>query len=359
MASRVNWPRATSPACVAFSLILAACGRATAPSTASPTSGAGTTPAKPSALASAATARQPERPNVKIVYGTASGEYTFVTLGAQKGFFERYGINADVSYAVSNVGLAALTSGEAQFNMADGVAAVQAAVAGSPTKVIASFDKTSPYALIGTPDIKAVTDLKGRTVAISKFGDTSDISLRMALVGTGVSAKDLNILQVGNSPARFAALQSKQVAGAVLDAGSFIKQAQAQGMNVLVNLNAKHVPYVSAALLVTQAFAKDNPNTVLAVLHGLLDSAHFFSDPKNKGEAMAAMAKDLKLDPSSPRLEAAYETYSEHARTDPYPEKAGIDTILQALRDIDATRYNSITADQVIDASFMDKLRAS
>ena len=335
---------------ILIGLALSSCGAAAAPSSVPATTSA-------SALVSASPAGQPERANVKIVYGTASGEYTFVTLGAHKGFFQRYGINADVSYAVSSVGLAALTSGEAQFNMADGVAAVQAAVAGSPTKVIASFDKTSPYALIGTADVKSVADLKGRTVAISKFGDTSDISLRMALHGTGVSAADMNLLQVGNSPARFAALQSNQVAGAVLDAGSFAKQAQALGMHVLVDLNGKHVPYVSAALLVTQAFAHDNPNTVLATLHGLLDSARFFSDPKNKAEAIAAMAAALKLDPGSPRLEAAYTTYSAHAATDPYPEKAGIDTILQALRDIDASRYGSITAEQVIDPSFMDKLR--
>ncbi|HEX6510857.1 MAG TPA: ABC transporter substrate-binding protein, partial [Chloroflexota bacterium] len=308
-------------------LILAACGGAAAPST----------------TATSAAVAKPERPSVKIVYGTASGEDVFAVLAAQKGFFQRYGVSADVSYAASNVGLAALTSGEAQFNLADGVGAVQAIVAGSPTKVLAYFDKLNPYALVTTPEVKQIADLKGRTVAISKFGDTSEISLRMALKDSGVTAKDLDILQVGNSPARFAALQTKQVAGAVLDADAFAKQAQAQGMNVLVDLKEKRLPYVASALLVTDAFAKDNPNTVTAVLRALIDGGRFFSDETNQPEVMSAMAKELKLTPGSPELQAAYDAYRARPGSDPYPDKAGVQTILEALRGIDAVRYGSIT----------------
>ena len=141
--------------------------------------------------------------------------------------FQKYGLSVDVSYAQSNTSVAALTSGEAQMAMADGVSAVAAVAAGTPMKVIGYFDKTSPYMVAALPEIKTFADLKGKTVAISRVGDTSDISLRIALKDSGVvPGKDFTLLQVGNSPARWAALSSKQVAAAILDDEAFRGPAQ-------------------------------------------------------------------------------------------------------------------------------------
>jgi ABC-type nitrate/sulfonate/bicarbonate transport system substrate-binding protein len=195
-------------------------------------------------------------------------------------------------------------------------------------------------------------------VAIGKLGDTSDISLRIGLKSSGlVPGKDFTLLQVGNSPARWAAVSSKQVAAAILDEEAYSKPAQDAGMHILVNLHKQQLPYVASALLVPEAYAKENPNTVLATLRGLMDGAAYFADEKNKAEVMTLMGKLLRIDANDPHLLEVYEAYHTRPAPDPSPDKLGMDTVLEALRAEDPDRFGKITSEQVIDASFMAKLK--
>ncbi|HLY67623.1 MAG TPA: ABC transporter substrate-binding protein, partial [Chloroflexota bacterium] len=192
----------------------------------------------------------------------------------------------------------------------------------------------------------------------ARIGDTSDISLRIGLKGSGLTpGKDFTELQVGNSPSRWAALTSKQVQAAVEDAEAYTKPAQDAGMHILVNLQQQKLPYVASGLMVTADFAKQNPNTVLAALQGLMDGAAYFADEKNKADSMAEISKMLRMKPDDPQVAQIYDAYRTRPATNPYPDKAGMDTVLEAYKGIDAQRYASITSDQIIDGSFMDKLR--
>jgi NitT/TauT family transport system substrate-binding protein len=358
-------------------MLLAACGGAqSAPASAAPasssappasaaakpasTSAAAPAPASAAPASAASAAAKPERDRIKIVYATASGEDTFVELAAGKGFFQKYGLTADVQYAQSTTAMASITAGESQMALSDGIAAVDGIVSGTPYRVIAYFDKFSPYMIASLPENPTFNDLKGKSVAVSKIGDTSDVSMRIGMKASGlVPGKDFTVLQIGNSPARWAALSSRQVAAAILDEDAYRKQVEAQGMHVLVSLHEQKLPYVASALVLTQDFARQNPNTVMAALRGLMDGVAYFADDKNRTEVMALMAKLLKMSPDQPELAGIYEAYHSRAAVDPYPDKAGVDTILDAMRSADANRYGKLTSDQIIDSSFMDKLRAA
>ena len=278
----------------------------------------------------------------------------------QKGFFQKYGVSVDVSFAQSSAGLATLTSGQAQFNLSDGVLAAQAAAVNTPVKVLAYFDRISPYMVVGQADIKQPQDLKGKTVAVSKLGDTSDVSLHIALKPSGLNpTTDMTVLQIGNSPARWAAMTSKQVQGAILDTDAYTDQAKQAGMNILVSLKAQNVPYVASALMATDDFLTANPNTAEAVLRGLIDGTKFAADDANKTEVLADMAKELKLSPGDAQLQAAYDAYHARSAGDPSPDPAGINTILGALKDIDPNQYGKVTADQILDPSIMARIKAN
>ncbi|HEX6510783.1 MAG TPA: ABC transporter substrate-binding protein [Chloroflexota bacterium] len=325
-----------------LAFLLAACGGSAAPASA-PTSAA---------------AGKPEKDHIKLLYATASGEQTFMELASQKGFFQKYGLTVDVEYAQGNTGIASLSSGEAQMDMADGVTAIESTVAGNPLKVIAVFDKTSPYMIAALPEVNSVADLKGKAVAVGKLGDTSDVSMRIALKDSGLTpGKDFTIQQIGNSPARWAALSSKQVPAAILDEEAYAKQATDQGMHILVNLHQQKLPYVASALVLTPAFAQQNPNTVVASLRGMMDGVAYFADEKNKAEVTALMGKLLRTEGGDAKLEEIYQAYHTRPSTDPTPDRQGMDSVIGAMKQIDPQRYGSITTDQVIDPSFMAKLK--
>lgn len=337
---------------IAFCLLplVAACGGSAQPATPAITT------SQP-ATASGAIGK-PEKDHIKLVYATASGEQTFLQLASDKGLFQKYGVTVQIDYAQGNTGIASMTSGEAQMDMADGVTAIEGQVAGDALKVIAVFDKESPYMLAAQSDINSVADLKGKAVAVGKIGDTSDVSMRIGIKDSGlIAGKDFTILQVGNSPARWAALSSKQVPAALLDSDAYTKLAQDAGMHILVDLHKQRLPYVASALVLKESFAKDNPNTVLATLRGLMDGVAYFADEKNKPEVMPVMAKLLRADANDAQLAQIYDAYHNRPAADPTPNRDGVDAVIKALKDIDPQRYGSVTSDQVTDSSFMAKLR--
>jgi len=301
---------------------------------------------------------KPELDHLKLTYATAGGGQIFARLAADNSLFRKYGLNVDVTYAQSNVSMAALVVGEVQLDLTAGVDTIQAMVSGAPLKLIAYFDKHSPYGIMSVPEIKQASELKGRTIAVGKFGDTSHVALSIGLKRLGLDpTKDVKLLQTGNSPERWAALTSRQVQGAVVDVETFSKLAQEQGINVLLNMRDQ--PYVATAVVVQESFAKSNPKAVTAALRGLINGVLFHADEKNKAAVLAAIAKELKSDPSDPQVQANYESVRNRLTTDPYPDKAGVQVILDALKAIDSARYASLSPDQIIDSTFMDSVRAS
>src|SRR5581483_10063368 len=132
------------------------------------------------------------------------------------------------------------------------------------------------------------------------------------------------------------------VGAAILDEEAYRKQAEAQGMHILASLHSEGLPYVASALVLTSTFAKDNPNTVLATLKGLEDGVAYFADEKNKSEVMALMGKLLRTDVNDAHLAQLYDAYHTRPAADPYPDKVGMDTVLEAMRAEDPARYGKI-----------------
>ncbi|HLY65372.1 MAG TPA: ABC transporter substrate-binding protein [Chloroflexota bacterium] len=349
--------------------LLAACGGAAAPSPSpSIASATGSSPAAASAPAakpatSASPSAKPAPTQVKVLFGTLAGAHAFVRLAADKGLFQKYGLVGDVSYGESTTGVAALLAGQVQFDLTGGVEIIEAVAAGAPLKILALNQDTNPYALFSLPNIKTVNDLKGKTVAVGKKSDTSDVSLRMAIKGSGLEPdKDFSLREIGNSPARLAALTSKQIDAGVMDADAYSQQAKAQGLNMLVSLAEKNIPYAAGALAVNASFARDNPQAVTGTLQALIEGGRLFGDPNSKTDALAIMAQDFKTTPDDPVVTRAYDIYSARYRDGAaivYPHADAIDTIVEALKTIDASRYGSLNSNAVIDTSFMDGLRSS
>src|SRR5262249_61440731 len=79
--------------------------------------------------------------------------------------------------------------------------------------------------------------LKGGSVAISRFGTASDFVARYALNKIGlVPGKDATIVQVGGVPDRLGALLAGKVQGAILNPpASFV--GQKKGLNILADVS--------------------------------------------------------------------------------------------------------------------------
>jgi NitT/TauT family transport system substrate-binding protein len=336
-------------------LLLAACAApAATPVPTAPAGGVAAPTATP-----APTAARPERDHIKVIYGSVSGSMAPLWLADERGLFQQYGLSVDVQYAESTVGIAALVAGEAQIALNEGVTVMRAIAAGSPLKIVAVFNKLNPYAVVARPEIRTPADLRGKTIALLRPGDTTDVSARLALERHGlVVGEDVQPLQSGNSPSRLAALVSGRVDAALLSE-AFVERAVAEGMHVLVSLENERLPYISTGVMLRTDFGRESPNTVIAFLQAVIEGYRFFNDPANRDAVLPVMARQLQRDVSDPAVWDAWAFYHDRLARDPYPEPEGAATLIGALRSIDPALYGSLTPEQVLDPSYMAALRAS
>jgi NitT/TauT family transport system substrate-binding protein len=110
---------------------------------------------------------------------------------------------------------------------------VRAAIRGLPMKVVASFLDSSTHTLIARPEYKSVKDLRGKTLAVSSFGATSDVAARMMFQRSGIDPeKELKIIALGSDRARFGALKEGIVDVAVISPPADV-EGKKMGFNVL------------------------------------------------------------------------------------------------------------------------------
>ena len=84
-----------------------------------------------------------------------------------------------------NIAHNALLSGEVEYH---GVAdsALRLAAKGAPLKSIFFSARLPNYFLMAKPTIKSVSELRGKLVAVSRFGGTTDLAARVALQANGL-----------------------------------------------------------------------------------------------------------------------------------------------------------------------------
>ena len=113
-----------------------------------------------------------------------------------------------------------LDLGDTPLSQVAGSAVVNSVLSGSDAAIVAAGITSLNYYLMARPDIKTPEQLKGGSVAISRFGSSSDFIARFALSKIGLTpGKDVTIVQIGSTPDRVAAVLTGRVQATVQSAG--------------------------------------------------------------------------------------------------------------------------------------------
>ena len=154
----------------------------------------------------------------KVRMSISAIDVSFLTSGValKRGLFRDEGLDVELIRMNANVSITALSTGDIDYTMVF-ASVVRGALRGMPIKVVASFMDSSTHLLIARPEYKTIRDLKGKTLAVSTYGATSDVAARMMMKQGGVDPeKELKIIQLGAERARYAALREGIVDVAVL-----------------------------------------------------------------------------------------------------------------------------------------------
>jgi ABC-type nitrate/sulfonate/bicarbonate transport system substrate-binding protein len=202
-------------------------------------------------------------------------------------------------------------------------------------------------------NIKSAEDLKGKKVAISRFGSASDVTTRMVVRFWKLDPdKDLVFLQSGNTPTRIAALVSGQIDGALVSPDSLHKVLASNCCRVFADLSEIPLDYARFGIVMPAAYIKSQRDTARKFLEAYIEGIHVF---KTRPEvALEALKEDGLTDPQVAKW--VYDRIAKSLREVPTPEPKGIQA---AIDSIGTPKARSAQAKDFIDSSLLDEIQKS
>jgi len=293
-----------------------------------------------------------EKPLMVGVAGPAINMvYAFVTRDA--GLWRKYGLDSRVVVFESGSILAqAALSGEVKFSISSGPATIASRTQGADTIIVGAVVNTLPYSVVAAKGITRWDQLKGKKVAVSRFGSGTDTAMRMVLKKFGMDpAKDVTILQVGTQPARVQALAAGAI-DATLISPPLDLAAKKQGYNILVNIADLGIPYPQTVIETTDRFIKENPQTVKHFLKGFLEGVRYAASHRDHTKKVITKYL-MTADPEV--VEATYESYLQVTDYSGYPNLEGIrNAIDEVAQRVPAAKYKK--PEEFVNTRFLKEL---
>jgi len=292
----------------------------------------------------------PPLASAKIVVGLSSVNIAFlpVYVTQEKGFFKDEGL--DVIFVMFNAGttnLQALAGGDVQIMGSAFVETLGGRAAGMDVKNFWGICNLMPFQLYSQPNFKSMKDAKGKKFAISRFGSLTDFLTRATLQHHGVDPKEVTILQIGSTPARFAALSAGAVDASVVWF-PVTEIAKSQGYTKLFDLKAMFPEWPYETFAAREPWLAKEKDQVAKFLRAYQRGVKHTRE--NKDDAIRAIRKYVRMDPAY--APAGYDEYRESFPVNGKLAEKAIPVVIE--QEFEAGRLKrKITVDDMIDRSFI------
>lgn len=299
-----------------------------------------------------------EKTDLTVTFGTNSPSTTPLWLGISEGFFAKHGLKVKAVQATSNVGATAVVSGAADIYYGEATTSFQAVAQDQPLQIVGALRILNDFKFYTQPAITTVAQLKGKSVAISASGDSTELSTRLAFQELGASASDVTLVPTGTSSNRLASLISGRLAGTLLTEPTATK-AKEKGMHLLLDQTKE--PFLGSAITVSKTFEQQNPKTIVSFLEGLVDAVNFLQNPANKAECLKVIAQNTQASTTDEATVNGYKTYSAPGALtmDPIPDAKAGNAMISGLKMENAQMYSNLALSQVYDTTFAKQLETS
>jgi NitT/TauT family transport system substrate-binding protein len=224
-------------------------------------------------IARAGQAAELEKLNVCYSSIAATSITTWVPYEA--GIYKKYGLDVNIIYVAGALAISTLISGDTQIVQGSGAAAALSRLSGSDLTVIGTTINVIPMSLVTTPDITTPQDIKGKTYGVSRFGSLTDLGLRRAVAEMGLDPdKDIKMIQTGGVPENLLFMQQGVIKGALISSPT-LEKAKELGYREFMNLANLKYRYPGTALVTTDAFIRNRPQTLNRFLKATLEGIKY------------------------------------------------------------------------------------
>lgn len=196
-------------------------------------------------------------------------------------------------------------------------------------------------------------DLKGKRIAVSRFGSASDLTTRMVLRSWKLDPeKDVALLQSGNTPTRMTALIAGHVDGALVSPESLHKVLASGCCRSLADLSELPLDFARFGVTVPVSLIRNQRDVARRIVMAYVEGIHAF---KTKPKLVYSVLEEEGIkDPAIAK--EIYNRLSFSMREYPVPEAAGIQNALDSLGHPNA---RNVKPSGVMDTSIIEEVRKS
>jgi NitT/TauT family transport system substrate-binding protein len=300
-------------------------------------------------------ARGAELTRVRVA-SLISGEFSQAYIAQKKGLFEKYGLSVELVYfqGGSQV-IQAMLGGDVPLTVTAGPEGVIAKLQGADIALLSANNPTMHFSLFVPPEIKKGADLRGKKAGVSRFGSSSDFSIRYIFKSLGLSESDVTIVQIGDNPSRLAALKSNAIQTSVFTAPNTVRARRA-GFVSMVDAHKLGLKFHGSGIAASGAFLRERRSVVEDFFKGFLEGVAYAK--QNKEESIRLIMEFMKLKDRDEGEETYNVIIQDIQPRKPYPLKEGVETV---LRNIESTvpKAKTVKAEDLIDNSVLRKLDQS
>src|SRR6185295_2972212 len=258
---------------------------------------------------------------ITFAYASISPSMSAVWMAKEIGAFERNGLNAELVYISSGATtIQALVGGSVQAALGASNAVVAATLKGAPILAVGGNSSRPGMQLWVQPEIQRAEQLAGKTLAITRFGSTSDFVTRLILRKLNLEGKT-ELRQFGGVVEADLGFRARQAEGRVSS------QAPGPQAKMLVDAAELGIPFSMNLLAVSNDYLLKSPKSVDAIVRAYIEGIAALKT--RKAQALKLLEKYMGARGGS--SEAHFEFVSKYLDAIPRVDPAAVDTVLEMV----------------------------
>jgi NitT/TauT family transport system substrate-binding protein len=239
----------------------------------------------------------PERPvPLRLAYGKKI-HYAPQIVALKQGFFSQQSLAVEAKVVQAGIQAAeALTSGSADAAVMGDAPGIIAAASGMPLKIVASYGGGERmHRLVAGPGsgIRSPDDLKGKRVGV-QMGSSTHGAFLLFLKKNALGADDLKLVPLNPSDMPEAMLTDQIDAGVGSEPWPSNIEESVEGSYEVATLSGLGNNY-PLVMLVTEAYAQEHPDAVVAILNATREAVDFMHQQPAEAAALIAEATGVPV----------------------------------------------------------------
>ena len=291
--------------------------------------------------------------------GFSTAIHAVVWAAYEKKLFQKYGLDGEYLALESGTpAMQALLANELQIVFTTGALAITANLQGGDTTIVAGGINFIPNKLLARPEIKTPEALKGKRIAISRFGSASDYATQVALEKLGINPKEVTIVQVGGNLTRLAALSNGTVQATLLSEPLTTIGIRQYKLHSLIDLAESGVPFPQNCFIVKRSYLEANRSKIVNGMKAIIEGYYMLKN--DKPLALQLLKKYIRVNDEDATIGYDYYLAKYGDGVLVWPDRKGLEFIIsQVAATNPKAKGQTPESLRLLDSSVLDEIRKS